>query len=69
MAVASRGRILHLETYGMANVELSAPVTDSTVFEIGSISKQFVTAAIMMQAQDGLLNINDPIHTYLVRFA
>jgi CubicO group peptidase (beta-lactamase class C family) len=65
VAVASRGRILHLKTYGEANVELSAPVTDSTVFEIGSISKQFVTAAIMMQVQDGLLGVDDPIQMYL----
>jgi hypothetical protein len=38
VALASRGEIIHLETYGMANVELSVPVTHNTVFEIGSIS-------------------------------
>ena len=65
VAVASRGRVVHLKTNGLANVELGVPVTDSTVFEIGSISKQFVTAAIMMQVQDGLLGVDDPIHTFL----
>ena len=48
IGVASRGRVVHVQTYGMANVELRVPVSDSTVFEIGSISKQFVSTAIML---------------------
>ena len=55
VAVVSRGQILHLKTYGMANIELSVPVTDSTVFEIGSISKQFVSAAAMLMKPDSTL--------------
>ncbi len=65
VAVASRGRIVHLKPYGMANVELSVPVTDSTVFEIGSISKQFVSAAVMLLVQDDRIGLDDPIHQYL----
>jgi CubicO group peptidase (beta-lactamase class C family) len=65
VAVASRGRIIHLKTYGMANVELSVPVTDSTVFEIGSISKQFASAAAMLLVQEDKLRLDDPIHHYL----
>jgi D-alanyl-D-alanine carboxypeptidase len=65
VAVASRGRIIHLKTYGMANVELSVPVTDSTVFEIGSISKQFASAAAMQLVQEDMLRLDDPIHQYL----
>ncbi len=65
VAVVSRGRIIHLKTYGMANVELSVPVTDSTVFEIGSISKQFASAAAMLLVQENKLGLDDPIHQYL----
>lgn len=65
VAVASRGRIIHLRTYGMANVELSVRVTDSTVFEIGSISKQFVSATVMLLVQETKLGLDDPIHQYL----
>jgi CubicO group peptidase (beta-lactamase class C family) len=65
VAVASRGQLLHLKTYGMANVELSVPVRDSTVFEIGSISKQFVTGAVMLLNQENKLGLDDPIHQYL----
>lgn len=65
VAVASRGQILHLETYGLANVELSVPVSDSSVFEIGSISKQFVAAATLLNVEDGRLGLDDPIHKFL----
>ncbi len=65
VAVASRGRMVHLKSYGVANVELSVPVTDSTVFEIGSISKQFVSAAVMLLVEDDMLELDDPIHQYL----
>ncbi|MCK5739081.1 beta-lactamase family protein, partial [bacterium] len=65
VAVASKGRILHLEPYGRANVELAVPVTDSTVFEIGSISKQFVSAAVMLLVQEKKIALDDPIHQYL----
>ncbi len=65
VAVASRGRIIHLKTYGMANVELAVPVNDNTVFEIGSISKQFVSAAAMLLVQENKLGLDDSIHQYL----
>ena len=65
VAIASRGEIIHLETYGMANVELSVPVTDTTVFEIGSISKQFVAAAVMILVQDNKLGLDDTIEKFI----
>jgi len=49
----------------MANVELSVPVTDKTVFEIGSISKQFVSTAVMILVQEDKLDLDDAIHRYL----
>jgi D-alanyl-D-alanine carboxypeptidase len=65
IGVASRGRLVHTHSYGMANVELSVPVSDSTVFEIGSISKQFVSTAIMLLVEDGRVDLDDGIHRYL----
>lgn len=64
VAVASQGRLLHVKGYGMANVELRVPVNDSTVFEIGSISKQFVSAAVMLLVEEGRLGLDDPIHQH-----
>lgn len=65
VALASKGEILHIKPYGMANVELQVPVTEKTVFEIGSISKQFVAAAALLLVEEGKLDIDDSIHTYL----
>ncbi|MCK5652862.1 MAG: beta-lactamase family protein [Gemmatimonadetes bacterium] len=65
IGVASRGRLLHVQSYGMANVELRVPVSDSTVFEIGSISKQFVATAIMLLVEEGRVGLDDGIHEYL----
>jgi CubicO group peptidase (beta-lactamase class C family) len=49
----------------MADVELRAPVSDSSVFEIGSISKQFVAAAVLLLVEEARLGLDDPIHDYL----
>ncbi len=65
LAVASRGSFVALQPYGLSNMELRTPVTDSTVFEIGSISKQFVAAATMLLFEEGRLDLDDPIHHYL----
>ncbi len=65
VALASRGEIIHLETYGMANVELSSPVTDNTVFEIGSISKQFVSAVVMLLVQENKLGLDATIENFI----
>lgn len=65
VALASKGKILHIKPYGLANVELAVPVSEKTVFEIGSISKQFVAAAALLMAEEGKLKLDDPIHTFL----
>ncbi len=65
VAVASRSRLLHLQTYGYANVELSVPVVERTVFEIGSISKQFVAAATMLLVEENKVALEDPVHRFL----
>ncbi|WP_262691346.1 serine hydrolase domain-containing protein [Kordiimonas aestuarii] len=65
IAVYQNGKILHLKPFGLANVELDVPVSDDSVFEIGSISKQFATATVMMLAEEGRLDVGDPISKYL----
>jgi len=65
VGVASGGRLLQISTYGLSNVELGVPVSDSSVFEIGSISKQFVAAAILLLVEDGRVHLDDPIHEYV----
>jgi CubicO group peptidase (beta-lactamase class C family) len=65
VAVLKNGRVLKIKGYGVANLELGDPVTPETVFQIGSVSKQFLAAAVVLLARDGRLGIDDPIHKFL----
>lgn len=64
-------RIIHDEkvtktaTYGVANLELNVPVKPETIFEIGSITKQFTAAGILLLAQEGKLSVEDRISKHL----
>jgi len=64
-AVVSNGKIIDSGAYGYANVELKAPVTSHTLFNIGSIGKTFTATSIMLLQKDGKLSIDDPINKYL----
>ncbi|HEV2694892.1 MAG TPA: serine hydrolase domain-containing protein [Verrucomicrobiae bacterium] len=50
---------------GVANLEWQTPVDANTVFEIGSVSKQFAAASILLLAQEGKLSVEDNISKYL----
>lgn len=65
VALALKGELIHFKAYGLANVELSVPVSEKTVFEIGSISKQFTSAAALLLVEENKLDLDDPIHKYL----
>jgi CubicO group peptidase (beta-lactamase class C family) len=58
-------RIVYEHGYGMADLDHNVPITPATVFNVGSIAKQFTGAAILMLAQDGKLSLDDPIRKYL----
>lgn len=53
-----------IRSYGSADLEHDVPVSDSTVFEAGSVSKQFVAAAILMLAEKGELSLTDDLRKY-----
>jgi CubicO group peptidase (beta-lactamase class C family) len=65
VALALKGELIHFKAYGLANVELSVPVSEKTVFEIGSISKQFTSAAALLLVEENTLDLDAPIHQYL----
>ena len=65
LAVVRNGRIVKSQGYGVASLELRAPATADTVYEIGSISKQFTANAILLLAEDGKLQLDDPISKYI----
>src|SRR3954452_11130973 len=51
--------------YGLANVELGVPASDSTVYQSGSLGKQFTAAAVVMLAEQGRLSLDDRISKWL----
>jgi CubicO group peptidase (beta-lactamase class C family) len=51
--------------YGLANLEHRVPATDSTLYTVGSLSKPFTAAAIVLLSQEGRLRLDDPISRYL----
>ena len=64
LAVIRDGRVVKSQGYGLANIELDVPVTPDTVFQLGSIGKQFTATAILMLAEDGKLSLDDKITHY-----
>lgn len=65
VAVAKDGKLEFVRTYGKSSLELDVDVEEDHVFEIGSISKQFVAVAALLQVEEGKLNLDDPINKHL----
>jgi len=65
VGVSRGGKILLERAYGMANLEYDVPLTASTIFEAGSVSKQFTAAAVLTLAADGKLSLDDPVRKYI----
>lgn len=63
--VARDGKVLARAGYGMADLEHDVPNTPETKFRIGSVTKQFTAAAIMLLRDRGKLDLHKPIKTYL----
>lgn len=63
--VAREGQVVFRRAFGDANRELAVPNSPETKFRIGSVSKQFAAAAVLLLAQRGTLQLADPIHMYL----
>lgn len=64
LAVALDGRIVKQKGYGFANLEDRTPVTPDTIFESGSIGKQFTATAVMMLVEEGKIGLEDKITKY-----
>ena len=63
--VARDGAVVLDKAYGMANLELEVPNTPATKFRLGSITKQFTAASILLLEERGKLKIDDKVKTYL----
>jgi CubicO group peptidase (beta-lactamase class C family) len=65
LAVVQDGRIVKANGYGLAGVENNIAATAESVYEIGSLSKQFVAAAVLLLAERHRLDLGDPASKYI----
>ncbi len=68
VAVARDAAVIYEHAVGGANLELSAPITAESVFQVASVSKQFTAMSILLLEQRGQLSIDDPMQKYLPEF-
>ncbi len=65
LGVSEAGVPLIARAWGMADLENPVPNTPSTIFEAGSVSKQFVTASVILLSFDGKLSLDDDVRKYV----
>ena len=64
LLVARDGKIVRAQGYGISNVELQVPVKPETLFQSGSMGKQFTAMAVMMLTEQGRIHLDDHITKY-----
>ncbi len=65
LAVIRDGRIIYERGYGMARLEDDIPLTPDKIFDIGSVSKQFTAACVVLLAEDGQISLDDDVRKYI----
>ena len=64
LGVYRNGEIVKAQGYGLANVELNVAVKPETIFQSGSVGKQFAATAVMMLVEEGKVGLDDAITKY-----
>lgn len=67
VGVMQNGKVVLAKAYGVRDIATRAPVTTSTMFGIGSVTKQFTCAAALMLAEQGRLSFGDPVAKWFPR--
>ncbi|MEO8670570.1 MAG: serine hydrolase domain-containing protein [Tahibacter sp.] len=65
LVIWKNGKEVHSRYAGFANLETRSPVTEASVFRIGSLTKQFAAALILKLVDAGKMSLADPVHQYL----
>jgi len=65
VGAAVDGKPLLAKGYGSADLENDVPITPDSIFEAGSVSKQFTAAAVLLLVRDGKLSVDDPVRKYV----
>jgi len=65
VAIVRDGRTVYARGFGMANLEHGAPITTTTVFDAGSMAKQFTAMCVALLVEQKKLSFDDDIHVYI----
>jgi CubicO group peptidase (beta-lactamase class C family) len=65
LAIVKNGKPLIVKGYGLANIEHNVPVKPETIFQSGSVGKQFTSMAVMILVEDGKIGLDEKISKYL----
>jgi len=65
LGVVQSGQLVYGRGYGMANLEHDIPINTTSVFRIGSVSKQFAAAVAALAAMEGYLDLEDPLQKWI----
>jgi CubicO group peptidase (beta-lactamase class C family) len=65
VGVIRNGGFVYKKSFGYANLELAVPLTPESVFYMGSVSKQFTAASVILAAEKGYLSLDDDVRKYL----
>jgi CubicO group peptidase (beta-lactamase class C family) len=68
VAITTREALLHMVTRGVADLERRTPVTPHTLFQVGSLTKAITAGALLQMREEGLLELDRPVTTYLPWF-
>jgi CubicO group peptidase (beta-lactamase class C family) len=64
-AVSLNGEVVFEKAFGLADLEFNIPNTPQTIFESGSVAKQFTAAALVLLQQEGKLSLDDAVRKYI----
>lgn len=65
LGIYQNGKVVYSKGYGMADLNQATPITPATMFDVGSVSKQFTAASVVLLANEGKLALTDDIRKYL----
>ncbi|WAC13107.1 serine hydrolase [Dyadobacter pollutisoli] len=65
LSISRYGKLIYSKAWGMADMERQVPLTNSSIIEAGSVSKQFTAAAVLLLEQQQKLSLQDNIRKYV----
>jgi CubicO group peptidase (beta-lactamase class C family) len=65
VGVIREGKFVYRKGYGMGSLELGVPLSPSSIFYMGSVSKQFTAATVVLAAEQGFLSLDDDVRKYI----